>query len=75
MIFSSNSNNLFLYLFALNVQACDALLNDHETKDLLNSTFDLMILDGAYPGVCLQSTSELNSSIITGLFDASQSVP
>lgn len=31
-------------------QACDALLCDHETKDLLNSTFDLMIIDGAYPG-------------------------
>jgi len=27
------------------------MLNDHETKDLLNSTFDLMIIDGAYPGI------------------------
>lgn len=35
-------------------QACDALLCDHETKDLLNSTFDLMIIDGAYPGIKIQ---------------------
>ncbi|XP_070507743.1 UDP-glucosyltransferase 2 [Chironomus tepperi] len=40
-------------IFRYPVEACDAMLNDHETKDLLNSTFDLMIIDGAYPECAL----------------------
>ena len=35
----------------LNFQACDVLLSDPETKDLLypQQSFDMLILDGAYP--------------------------
>ncbi|XP_034103166.1 UDP-glucosyltransferase 2 [Drosophila albomicans] len=34
-------------------ESCDAMLNDAETKDLANRTFDLAILDGAFPE-CVQ---------------------
>lgn len=37
---------LFVFFFS---QACDALLEDHETKDLLNSQFNLLIIDGSFP--------------------------
>ncbi|KAK4886687.1 hypothetical protein RN001_002958 [Aquatica leii] len=40
-----------LDMFRYAYEACDELLSDHETKDLLYSghKFDLLILDGAYP--------------------------
>lgn len=34
-------------------QSCDALLNDAETRELLNRQFDLVILDGAFPECAL----------------------
>ncbi|XP_037942189.1 UDP-glucuronosyltransferase 2C1-like [Teleopsis dalmanni] len=34
-------------------QSCDAMLEDAETKELLNRHFDLAILDGAYPECAL----------------------
>lgn len=42
-----------MYHFVFTCQSCDALLDDHETKDLMNSTFDLLILDGAFPECAL----------------------
>lgn len=42
-------------------QACDALLDDHETKDLLNSNFNLLILDGAFPECALGLQYKLNA--------------
>ncbi|XP_023180070.2 2-hydroxyacylsphingosine 1-beta-galactosyltransferase [Drosophila hydei] len=39
-------------------ESCDAMLGDAETKDLANRTFDLAILDGAYPE-CLQGLTHL----------------
>ncbi|CAO1440524.1 unnamed protein product [Diamesa serratosioi] len=41
-------------------EACDALLDDHETKDILNRKFDLFILDGAYPECALGLQYKLN---------------
>ncbi|CRK91551.1 CLUMA_CG005208, isoform A [Clunio marinus] len=35
------------------IESCDALLDDHETKDLMNSKFNLLILDGAFPECAL----------------------
>lgn len=34
-------------------QSCDAMLGDPETMDLANRTFDLAIIDGAFPE-CVQ---------------------
>lgn len=31
------------------LQVCDIMFEDAETKELLNQTFDLLILDGAFP--------------------------
>ncbi|XP_037036898.1 UDP-glucosyltransferase 2 [Bradysia coprophila] len=31
------------------IEACDAMFEDGETKELLNQRFDLLILDGAFP--------------------------
>jgi UDP-glucoronosyl and UDP-glucosyl transferase len=44
-----------LISFVLNpgFQACDALLDDPETKDLLEAKFNLLILDGAFPECAL----------------------
>lgn len=37
-------------MFIISVlQSCDAMLNDAETKNLLNRHFQLVILDGAFP--------------------------
>jgi UDP:flavonoid glycosyltransferase YjiC (YdhE family) len=43
-------------------QACDVLLSDPETKDLLYSqqNFDLLVLDGAYPECALGFVSHYN---------------
>lgn len=35
--------------YILITQSCESLLNDAETKSLLNRHFDLVILDGAFP--------------------------
>lgn len=35
------------------VESCDTLYNDHETKDLLEQKFNLLILDGAFPECAL----------------------
>lgn len=42
-------------------QACDALLDDHETKDVLNTKFNLLILDGAFPECALGLQYKLNA--------------
>lgn len=39
------------------------MYGDHETKDLMNSTFDLMIIDGAFPGKEIQLTFGLNRNL------------
>lgn len=31
------------------LQSCEAMMNDAETKELMNRQFDLLILDGAFP--------------------------
>jgi UDP-glucoronosyl and UDP-glucosyl transferase len=41
------------FSFSRCFQACDALLDDPETKDLLEAKFDLLILDGAFPECAL----------------------
>jgi hypothetical protein len=53
--FSYNSISVrFLLIFNyFLLQSCDALLDDHETKDLMNSKFNLLILDGAFPECAL----------------------
>lgn len=42
-------------------QACDALLGDPETKDLLLTKFNLLILDGAYPECALGLQYKMNA--------------
>lgn len=34
-------------------QACDAMMGDAETKELMNRSFDLVIMDGAFPECAL----------------------
>lgn len=41
-------------------QSCDAILADHETKDLMNSKFNLLILDGAFPECALGLQHKFN---------------
>lgn len=50
-VFISNSYGEYVSVcfFFVSRQSCDAMLNDAETKNLLNRHFDLVILDGAFP--------------------------
>lgn len=42
-----------LFIHYSSPQSCDALLSDHETIELFDRKFQLLILDGAYPECAL----------------------
>lgn len=70
--------NKKIIFFNLSQQACDALLEDHETKDLLNSKFNLLIIDGSFPECALGLQYKFNVPFMyintVGFYTASTSM-
>lgn len=49
-----------IFIHNLYAQSCDAMLDDRETKDLLQRQFDLLIIDGAFPECAIAMVHRFN---------------